>query len=352
MDFLHSPAQSDSQNGWVIQGSVQSDDVTDPMFMLVSNTATDRAPSFFRAIPYGGPVITMGGANAGDTVGNTVDLFVHISDLSGSTNEQFSVDVDGTSARYTITPARGSDVGEIQIQTPYNPNGSHSVNVSALASARTYNTNNPPVDAHLLFPSTVSMPLDFENAAFVAWQSDECSPDVGTNYILFGLEQGGPISATISDPANGAIVASYSGSVPSPAIVELAWNFTEADGVTPYSNDTYVVAFNAPTNAPLVVTNKISRTGVRLAEGCLVSYEKENPAGTSTQAYLDDRANLWINNSLEPIYEALYSADFGSATAYTVGQIGPFRDNRPGLFPLILDGGPPAEAYFYTNLLI
>jgi hypothetical protein len=339
VDFVHTPSQTDSQNGWVIQGSVQNDDVTDPMFMQVSNTATDRAPCFFRAIPYSGPAIGLIGANSGDTVSNTLSLIAQVNDLSGSTNEQYTVDVDGIPALYTITPARGSYQAQIQIQTPYTPNGQHTVNVSAFASVRTYDTNNPPTDAHLLFSASSSIPLDFENTTFVAWQSDECSPDVGTNYLLFGMEQPGSITATISDPANGTVVANYSGSVPSATIVQLAWNFTLADGVTPYSNDTYLVTFNATTAAPLVFTNKISTNGVRTARGCLVSYEMENPAGTSTQAYLDDRANLWINNTLAPLYETLYYTDFASSTAYTVGQIGSGRDNPTGLFPLILDKG-------------
>ena len=54
---------SDSQDGWLIQGSVPNWKVTDPMFMLVSNiTHADNA--FFRAIPYGGPQIQLTGAQA------------------------------------------------------------------------------------------------------------------------------------------------------------------------------------------------------------------------------------------------------------------------------------------------
>src|SRR5579883_1454600 len=47
----------DTSDGWLVQGSVPSYLVTDPMWMMISNIST--WPAVLRAIPYGGPRIAL-----------------------------------------------------------------------------------------------------------------------------------------------------------------------------------------------------------------------------------------------------------------------------------------------------
>lgn len=187
----------------------------------------------------------------------------------------------------------------------------------------------------LNFSGEGSLPLDFENDTYLAFASDMCSPTVGTNNILFAVSKAQQIQATIAHPS-GATVANYSGYVPYPATVDLPWNFTEADGTTPYTDDTYVVTFTALDPTTLVITNTIDREGVRTAAGNILTYEQEDPT-TSTGSILDSDANTWIGTLALGLYSALYSTDFGSVTQYSPYDIGANRDNPSWTsFPLVL----------------
>ena len=107
---------SDSQDGWLVQGSLPNWRVADPMYFMVTNIAHD-CNAFFRAIPYGGPQVSLNGVpQPYDTVSNTITLNAQILDLSGVTNDQFQVTVDGLAARYTLSASN-----TIAIETKYNP---------------------------------------------------------------------------------------------------------------------------------------------------------------------------------------------------------------------------------------
>jgi hypothetical protein len=112
---------SDSQDGWLVQGAVQSDQVTDPMFMLISNIVTD-VPAFYRAIAYAGPIVALTGPAQYSVVGGIVQLHATISDLSGtvSSNQQITVTVNGLPARGAITANN-----TVSIDTRYAPAGAY-----------------------------------------------------------------------------------------------------------------------------------------------------------------------------------------------------------------------------------
>ncbi len=302
---------SDSQDGWLVQGTVANWQVTDPMFLMIGNIATN-VNAFFRAIPYGGAQVALTGAAPYNTVSNTIMLQAVIMDLSGTTNEQFGINVDQLPARYSMGTSN-----TISIQTPYNPNGLHNINATASCNnARVYDTNNIPDNAKLFFSGTTNLPLDFENDTYLAFASDMCPTNVGTNYILFVVSKPQEIAATITDPANGNVVASYGGYVPYPATVQIPWNFTEGDGVTPYSNDTYVVSFTAYDPITLTITNMLERNGIRPGAGCLMTYEWENPSDP-TGSYLNSQAYTWIDQTLLFLFQDLY--DPYGITQYTGG---------------------------------
>jgi len=250
---------SDSQDGWLVQGSVPNYEVTDPMFLMVSNINL-AYNAFFRAIPYGGPQVQILGAQPYATVSNTLALQATITDLSGTTttNQQMAVTVNGLPARCTVGPSN-----TISLDTKYAQSGSEEIEVAASSLPVAFDPQNPPMDARLIWATTAALPLDFENRAFLVNASDMCSPDMGTNYIAFGVNQAGNISATISEPSSGRLLASYGGYVPYATTLHLIWNFTEANGVTPYTNDTYKVHFVASGAATLDLTNRIDRQGVR-----------------------------------------------------------------------------------------
>ena len=302
VDFAGS---SDSQDGWLVQGSVPNDEVTDPMFLLVSNINL-AYNAFFCAIPYGGPQVQLTGAQPYDTVTGTISLQTAIIDLSGTTttNQQMTVTVDGLPARCNV----GSG-NTISLDTRYAQSGSEEVEVAVSSVPLVFDPQNPPMDTRLAWTTTATLPLDFENPAFLVNASDMCCPDMGTNYILFGLNQADEISATISEPSSGRLLASYSGSVPYAMTVYLAWNFTEADGVTLYTNDTYKVHFVASDPTTLDVTNGIDRQGVRWGGGTILSYVKDNPLTDQTglAQWGNDQADTWIGQTLTFLYNYIYA---------------------------------------------
>lgn len=311
---------SDSQDGWLVQGTVPRWLVTDPMFLQVSNIARD-CNAFFRVIPYGGPEITISGPQPYDVVSNTIALQLAINDLSGVTNEQLDLNVDGVPVRFSL----GSS-NTLNLETKYNVNGLNNLYVNAFNdNARVYNPTNPPDNAKLYFAGTSTIPLDFENDTYLAFASDMCPLDVGTNNILFVIDKAQDIEATISDPSDGHVVASYSGNVPYPATVAIPWDFTESDGVTPYSNDTYVVTFTAFDPTTLTITNKIDKGGnLRPPGGCLLTYQWEDPSDP-TGAYLNNKADQVIGGDLLTLYQDIYKPY--SLTQYGVGVVGSNRDH-------------------------
>src|ERR1035437_6729609 len=316
---------SNSQDGWVIQGTVPSYKVTDPMFLMVSNIS-HTYNAFFQAIPYGGPQVQLAGPQPYETVSNMVTIQATITDLSGVTNEQLQVTVDGYPPRYSAGASN-----TVNIDTRYNNAGNVNVYVTAFNTARVYDPANPPDKAKLSFSTIQSLPLDFENDTYVAFASDMCSPDVGTNYMLFVISKAQQIAATITDPSNGQTVASYGGYVPYPATVEIPWNFTEADGTTPYSNDTYVVTFTAFDPTTLVVTNTVDRVGVRAGAGTFMTYQWEDPGYPTLDGHwLNDQADTWIKATLAYLYNDLYSRL--SLTQYYPWIVGANR-NRGDCYP-------------------
>lgn len=179
------------------------------------------------------------------------------------------------------------------------------------------------MDTRLEFDTTATLALDFQNPAFLVNASDLCSLEVGTNYILFGISQPDEISATISEPSSGRIVATYSGYVPYAATLYLEWNFTEADGVTPYTNDTYHVHFVASGPTTLDITNRIDKEGVRPAKGVILTYSEE-----PNNSWLNDQAYNWINQTLAFLYNDIY--DPWGLTQYYWWGIGDGRNLTTG----------------------
>ena len=97
---LSSPSNNVGNGGWLVQGSVPQWQVSDPMYMVVSNISTVYN-AFFQAIPYSGATVEVTGANAYDVVSNTISLQATVTDLSGITNENVAVTVDGLTASVT-----------------------------------------------------------------------------------------------------------------------------------------------------------------------------------------------------------------------------------------------------------
>ncbi len=314
---------TNSQDGWLAQGTVPNWKVTDPMYFKVSNIARD-CNGFYRAIAYAGPQIELTGAQPYAVVSNVITLQVSIMDLSGVTNVQFAMNIDGLPARYNLGASN-----TISLNTKYNPEGL--VNVYAEAfnnNARVYNPTNPPDKSKLFFSGITSLPLEFENDTYLLFASDNCSPDVGTNNILFVIDKAQQIEASITDPSNGQIVASYAGYVPYAATIAIPWNFTQADGVTPYSNDTYVVTFTAFDPTTLTFTNKIGRAGIRPGAGCFLTYQWEEPDATGL--YLNNKAAQVIEQDLVNLFNDQYQSL--SLTQYTPGIVGTNR-NRAQCHP-------------------
>ncbi|MES1180272.1 MAG: hypothetical protein ABUL66_00250, partial [Verrucomicrobiota bacterium] len=207
-----------------------------------------------------------------------------------------------------------------------------------------WNSDDTPVDnPQLSFTSLSTLPLDFENPVFLAYQSDEASTDIGQNDIDFYAMVQVNYSATITDLDSGRLLASYSGTA-DPGYIPLFWNFTENDGTTPWTNEQYVVNFTAsPTSgsfsanyisgnatpndaggsgSTITVTNKID-TGVRKGAGCIITYQEENP-GDTTGSYWNEKALDW-SQTLQHLYVDIYS--FVSLTQYSPSDCGTNRNH-------------------------
>jgi hypothetical protein len=305
---------SDAQDGWLVQGSMPNWEVGDAMFMEVSNVNLGYN-EFFRAIPYGGPQVVLQGASNYDTVSNTITLPVVLTDLSGTvtTNQRLVVTVNGLSARYALG---ASNV--LSLDTRYASSGLEEIEATFGSAPLATGLQTLPLDTKAEYDTTATLSLDFENSAFLVNSSDMCSPDIGTNYILFGLSQADYIEAVISDPTTGRILASFAGSIPYAATVVIPWNFTESDGTTPYTNDTYKVHFVAYDPTTLDVTNKIDRQGVRSGAGTIITYVEE-PANTPTGSFLNGQSDTWIQQTLAYLYNDIYDP-WGLTEYYTYGS--------------------------------
>ena len=314
---IYAPSNNIENGGWLVQGSVPQWQVTDPMFLVVSNISMVYN-AFFQVIPYGGPVVTLSGANPYDTVSNTVALQATVSDLSGVTNESVTVNIDGAEARYSIGPSN-----KLTFDTKYNVDGVDNIYLTVGNQARIFDTNNPPDNSRIFFTSSDSIPLDFENPQYLAFASDWCPLEAGTNYIYYYLAKNQRIACTISSPVNGRVVATYNTNAPA-GLFAIPWNMTEADRVTPYSNDTYVVTFTAYDPVTWVSTNSLDKGGnIRVPAGCFLTYVWEDPSTTSGN-FLDNSADTAIAGNLLYLYQDIY--DQWGLTEYYTWNVGPNRN--------------------------
>lgn len=209
------------------------------MFLIVSNI-NHVYNAFFRAIPYGGPQVQLMGYPPYTTVSNAISLQATITDLTGVSNDQFQVTIDGVPAkRYSFI---SSNI--VRLNTRYSNTGLRNIYLNVNNSARVCNPTNPPIDSQLTWTGTGSLCLDFENDTYLTWDNDYCSPDVGSSWVVLHVSEPQDIEAWIWNPATGDIAAYYYNYVPYPANMGIPWNFTQADG-SPYTNDTYVVTFTA-----------------------------------------------------------------------------------------------------------
>ena len=314
---------NNNQNGWLLQGSVPPWRVTDPMFLIVSNISRTYN-GFFRAIPYGGPEIEITGPQPYDVVSNTIMLQADVTDLSGVTNVQFTLDVGGIPARYAIGASN-----TITLNTKYNIGGAENIYFKATSKPSVYDLLDAPEDnAKLFFSGTTVFPLYFNNDIFLAYASDIASLDVGQNDIDFYATVPVSYTATIREPQSGRLLKSFSGSA-SPGYVFLLWNFTEQNGTTAFTNDTYVVAFVAapsanPTNTTtLTITNKID-DGVRKGAGCFITYQEEDPGDINGSVW-NSSAEFNLLQTLRSFYVDQYKSY--SFTQYTTEQVGTNRNH-------------------------
>jgi hypothetical protein len=309
---------SDAQDGWLVQGTVPNWKVSTTMFMLVTNINLVY-PAFFRAIPYSGPQVAINGVPSPyDVVSNIITFNAQIYDLSGTTNEQFTVDVDGFPCRYSLSTSN-----TFTMDTPYYPNGACNVYLEVLNQAGVGDpTNHPSADTPLFFKGLNSIPLDFENDTFLLMQSDFASPDIGTNYIEFVINKPQYCAAIISHPSTGVPVFAATNYFSTPGAIAVPWNFTEADGVTPYSETNYAVQLIAFDPQTLNFTNSIDFTGVRHGAGTFLAYEDED-YGSTEGTYLNSQASTWMATEQE-LFNDIYK--MFSFTQYTPGQVGDHRD--------------------------
>jgi hypothetical protein len=240
--------------------------------------------------------------------------------------------VYGVPGRYTL----GSN-SVLSIDTRYAQSGQEEIEVVVgNTNALVFDPQNPAFDVKTTYVTVTALPLDFENPTYLVFASNNCSPDVGTNYIMFAVSKAQQIQATIADPSSGQTVASYGGYVPYPTTVVIPWNFTTLNGA-PYTNDTYSVTFVAYDPETLTFTNRIERYSVRPAAGNILTYEEEDPA-LSAGPYLNSEAKKWIG-SLAVAYMDLYDNDPTPWTSYSTADIGPNRDNPASYpFPFVLTG--------------
>ncbi len=309
---------SDSQDGWLVQGIVPHWQVADPMFLLVTNFQT-WTPIFFKVVPYGGPLVQLTGPAPNSWVSNTITLHASITDLSGVTNEQFEVDVNGDPTRTNF-----SSGNTITLDTHYNVAGPENVNFNVAGSPVPFIPTNPPEDAKLIFTGSATLPLNFTNATYLWSASDMCSPDVGTNYIVFGVKAPVSISGTIKDIYTGTTLKTYSGSIPAGyTAASLPWDFTDTSHRS-YAGSNYSVSF-AASGTTLTITNQIDRQGVRTAAANILAYEQEDPSA-SAGPYLNSEADKYIPSLATALFADLYSTDFASQTQYSPSDIGLNRD--------------------------
>lgn len=310
---------SDAQDGWLVQGTVAWWQLSSTMFFLVTNLNTAYS-EFFQVIPYSGAQVAITGTNQpGDTVSNVITLTTQILDLSGTTNEVFAVDVDGEDTRYSLS----NDL--ITLDTKYNENNFHSINLNVqnMANVWAANADDAPADAKLNYIAQTSMGLYFQNDTYLIDDGSYASTVIGTNYFLVNISEPQNCAAIITDPSNGNVVFAATNYVDTAGTVAVPWNFTEGDGVTPYSNNTYVVNFIAFDPTGLVWTNPIPRNGVRRGTGCYITYETEDPS-TQEGNYLDYYAGIYMDQTLQYLYSDIY--DYSGLTEYGVGDIGAFRN--------------------------
>jgi hypothetical protein len=315
---LYQPSNNIENGGWLVQGSVDNWEVTDPMFMTVTNIST-LYNAFFQVVPYSGPVVTFSGANQYDTVSNSIALQAILTDLSGVTNEDWAVNVDGFDARYTL--AAGN---VFTFDTKYNVNGMDDIDFTVENQARIIETNNLPDNSQVFFTGGGVMTLDFENPQFLQFASNWCPPEAGTNYFYYYLDAAQPFTCKIAS-TNGQVVSTYSGTATGAGTVTVPWNMTQADGVTAYSNTTYVVTFTASTtHTTWVSTNSLNKGGnIRLPGGCFLTYEWEDPSAT-LGGILDNEADTVIEGTLQYLYTDIY--DQMGLTEYYDWQIGTDRN--------------------------
>ena len=188
---------SDAEDGWLVQGTVPNSMVTSMMFMFVTNLNA-AYPAFFQAIPYTGAEVAITGTNQpNDTVSNIITLTTQIYDLSGTTNEAFLLDVNGDA----VSTRSSLSNNAITLDTKYNPNGLNNVDLTVQGFASAYGYRVPPTPRlyiKLVFTSSTSIPLDFENLNYLLFQSATADPDIGTNFIEFDLGQPETCGATIT----------------------------------------------------------------------------------------------------------------------------------------------------------
>jgi len=308
---------SDAQDGWLVQGLVENFQVTDPMFLMVSNI-TKTYHAFFRAIPYAGPEVLLSGPAPYDTVSNTIPIYATITDLTGVTNNQCLVSIDGTEARYSLSN------NTITLNTKYSPNGWCNVYLQVGNKASVYDPINPFADnAKIFFDGSASLPLQFLNDTYLLFSGNYSNPaDIGTNYFMFVTDKPQTITASVYAPSDGRILASYGGFVPTPATISLEWDFTEADGVTPYTNDTYAVYFQTSNPTTIQYTNKVV-DGVRPGGGTFITYQEEDPSDL-TGSYLNSAAETWLDQTLQQLYYEMYY-ELG-LTQYDYFTVGTNRD--------------------------
>jgi hypothetical protein len=317
----------DTNDGWLVEGTVAAYKVKDPMWMMISNLSS--WPAVLRAIPYGGPNIQLTGYAASSVVSNTISLHANVTDLSGVTNDQFQLTVNGIPGRTSF--ATGNT---INFDTRYNVNGPQTVYLNAFNyGAQIYDPANPPLNQRFTFSPSTTLALDLENAYYVAFASDMCLPDAGTNHMLFYVNKAQNISATIFNPTNGTVMASYGGYVPYAANVDIGWNFTMADHTTPYGGDSYAVSFTASGSGggTLSNTNTVDRIGVRTGAGTMLTYEWEDPTYHNPDGqWLNDQADSYIKSTLAYLYNNLNNSL--GLTQYQPWMVGTNR-NRGDCFP-------------------
>jgi len=315
---LMSPGNS--QDGWLIQGIVKNWQVTDPMFLLVSNLNLSYN-GFFRAIPYSGPEVTISSPEPYSVVANSISLSVGVRDLSGTTSLKSKILINGLEGRASI-----SGNNSVTIDTRYAPLGVATVKINVQNdNATVLSPQTSEGDVKLIYDGSAELPLIFANSLSLSAASDLCTTDVGTNYIWFYLDAPQQVQAVVFSPSDGRIIQSNSWYA-SAGDVAVGWNFTDSNGTTAYSADSYGIRFSGSTSGTLQFTNSIDRVGVRPAGGVIIHYQHEKPGWIGAGTWYNGQADTYMQ-ALEALYESIYSGSFGSLTQYEPWQIGSNRRN-------------------------